>query len=372
MNCSSAPGLYIHVPFCRRKCHYCAFFSVPSPVLIPRWVDAVRKEASTYQGRFGHFDTVYLGGGTPSLLDPEWLTRLITHIRLSFDIAADGEFTIEANPSDLTDEKANVLRDLGFNRVSLGVQSFDDRILSFLGRRQTASENETALANLRKAGFENISMDLIYGIEGQSLRDWKETLNRAAAFSPEHLSCYQLGIEKKTPFWRLKEQGKLHALREDEEAAFFFETSDYLTDRGFWHYEVSNFARQPAFASRHNQKYWRHVPYLGLGPSAHSFLSDRRWWNIASLRGYVQSIENGNSPVLSHETMDEEQRRLEAMALGLRTEEGILLSSLPDTENTKKAVGFLEEAGYLRVEKERLRPTREGFLVADHLPTFFF
>ena len=372
MNCSSLPGLYIHVPFCRRKCDYCAFFSVPSSRLIPRWVDAIRKEAATFQGRFGLFDTLYLGGGSPSLLDPEWLTRLMTHFRLSFDIAADGEFTIEANPSDLTDEKATVLRDLGFNRVSLGVQSFDDRILSFLGRRQTAAENEAALATLRKVGFENISVDLIYGIEGQSLRDWKETLKRAEAFSPEHLSCYQLTIEKKTPFWRLKEQGKLHDLREEEEAAFFFETSDYLADQGYWHYEVSNFARRPALASRHNQKYWHHVPYLGLGPSAHSFSKDRRWWNISSLRRYVESIENGNSPIMGHESIDEDQRRLEAIALGLRTELGVLISSLPDTENTRKAVGFLEKAGYVQSEKGRLRPTRDGFLVADHLPTFFF
>lgn len=372
MNQASPPGLYIHVPFCRRKCNYCAFFSVPSSTLIPRWIEAIRKEASTFQGRYGLFDTLYLGGGTPTLLDPDGLNRLMNHIHFSFDIAGDGELTIEANPSDLSYEKAIVLRDLGFNRVSLGVQSFNDKILSFLGRRQTAAENETALATLRKVGFENISMDLIYGIEGQSLGDWKETLKRAEAFSPEHLSCYQLTIEKKTPFWRLKEQGKLHTLREEKEATFFFETAEYLENKGYCHYEVSNFARRPTLASRHNQKYWHHVAYLGLGPSAHSFLDDRRWWNISSLRRYVESLENGRSPVVDHESIDEEKRRLEAVALGLRTQEGVLISSLPDTEKTRKAVGFLEEAGYLRAEKGRLRPTRDGFLVADHLPTFFF
>jgi oxygen-independent coproporphyrinogen-3 oxidase len=345
---------------------------VPSSTLTASWIEAIRKEASTFQGRYGLFDTLYLGGGTPSLLDPERLARLMNHIHLAFDIAGDGEITIEANPSDLSHEKAIVLRELGFNRVSVGVQSFDDSILSFLGRRQTAAENDTALATLRKVGFENISIDLIYGIEGQSLRGWKETLKRAEAFAPEHLSCYQLTVEKKTPFWRMREQGKLQTLREEEEAAFFFETADYLEDKGYWHYEVSNFARRPVLASRHNQKYWHHVAYLGLGPSAHSFLDDRRWWNVSSLRRYMQSVENGSSPVTDCESIDVEKRRLEAIALGFRTQEGVLVSSLPDTKKTREAVGFLEEAGYLRAEKGRLRPTRDGFLVADHLPTFFF
>jgi oxygen-independent coproporphyrinogen-3 oxidase len=330
------------------------------------------KEVSAMRGRFDHFDTLYVGGGTPTLLDPKWLARLTAHIHRYFDVAEDGEITIEANPDDLSYEKAAILRDLGFNRISVGIQSFDDRILTFLGRRQTASANETALATLRAVGFENISMDLIYGIQGQSLKDWKQTLDRAMVFSPEHISCYQLTVEKKTPFWRLKERGELRPLNGDEEAAFFLTTAEYLENAGYWHYEVSNFARAPALASRHNQKYWHHAPYLGLGPSAHSFLDNRRWWNVSSLRRYVKSLENGNSPVLNYESIDKEQRQIEAISLGLRTQAGIPLSTLPDTEETRKAVAFLEEEGFLFSKKGRLRPTREGFLVADHLPTFFF
>jgi oxygen-independent coproporphyrinogen-3 oxidase len=207
------PGLYIHVPFCRRKCPYCAFYSIPSATPIPIWLESLKKEALFYKGQFDHFDSLYIGGGTPTFLDNRTLADLIDHLFTHLDFASDTEVTIEANPCDLSDDKICLLKDLRCNRINLGVQSFDDRALSFLGRRHTADDAKNALKRLRFFGFDNVGVDLIYGLPGQSLEGWINTLNRALSFQPEHISCYQLSFEKKTVFGRLKEKGKIHPVR---------------------------------------------------------------------------------------------------------------------------------------------------------------
>jgi len=369
---SRGPGLYVHIPFCKTKCPYCAFYSVESLSLIPRWLDAFEKEVIQSQHRFGTFDTLYLGGGTPSVLTMSDLERINEVLACHFTFAADTEITIEVNPGDLTEDKARGLKSLGFNRVNLGVQSFNDAELTFLGRRHTAGEAERALRDLRCAGFENIGIDLMYGIPGQSLKVWVDTLTRALGFQPEHISCYQLTLEKGTAFWKMREQRVFRALGQEREREFFLATSSFLEDAGYIQYEISNFARDPALGSRHNRKYWFHVPYLGLGPSAHSFGEGTRWWNLRSVIEYCEALERGDLPVAGRERLTEEQIRLEAVSLGLRTNHGVELTNITAGPEAEHALRTLQDAGLIRVSNGRLKATREGFLVADRLPLCFF
>ena len=365
------PGLYLHIPFCRSKCPYCGFYSVASTSLVSRWLPALQKEIIHYKGRFDRFDSLYIGGGTPTCLDVGALSNMMETLLAYLDFAPDTEKTIEANPGDLTREKIAALKTLGFNRVSLGVQAFDDHTLSFLGRTHTALEAEKALLNLRSSGFDNIGIDLIYGYEGQTIETWKHTLEKALSFRPEHLSCYQLTFEEKTVFDRSKHQGIIKPLTEEEEAALFVTTSTFLQARGYIHYEVSNFAREENYASRHNRKYWHHVPYLGLGPSAHSFQDKTRWWNVRSIRAYCEALESGRAPVEGHERLTDEQLELETVSLGSRTMEGFDLNEITRTPHTAKNLSTLQDAGFIRVKDGRVLPTQKGYLMADHLPFWF-
>ena len=365
------PGLYIHVPFCRSKCYYCDFYSIASTSLISRYLEALKKEVVLYQGRFEPFDSLYLGGGTPTLLDLREIEEILNCLYEHLGFSEDTEKTIEANPCDMTGEKIAGLRAIGFNRINLGVQSFDDRDLLFLGRRHRVKDAEKALTGLRSAGFDNIGMDLIYGLRDQSIRGWMETLRKAVAYKPEHLSCYQLSIEKGTVFWRMREKGLIKPSDEEEERSFFIATSEFLEDKGYIHYEISNFARESAYYSRHNCKYWQHVPYLGLGPSAHSFNGPMRWWNYRSIRRYCETLEQGKIPVEGQEDLTDEQRTIEAVFLGLRTLQGIDLSELGYDPELGEKISMLMNSGHIRVDNNRVMPTREGFLVADRLPLCF-
>ncbi|MBW1783311.1 MAG: radical SAM family heme chaperone HemW [Deltaproteobacteria bacterium] len=366
-----SPGLYIHIPFCRSKCPYCAFYSVPSATPIPIWLDGLKKEILLYRGRFGRFDSLYLGGGTPTVLDNRTLTHLIDHLFTHLDFAPDMEFTIEANPCDLSAEKVGLLKDLGCNRVNVGVQSFDDRELSFLGRRHTKDDAKKTLTRLRGAGWNNMGLDLIYGLPGQSLEGWNDTLNRALSFQPEHVSCYQLSFEKRTVFGRLKERGRFRPLCEEDERSYYLSTSETLVENGYIHYEVSNFARNDGSCSRHNRKYWQHVPYLGLGPSAHSFDGKQRWWNVRSIRGYGAELDRGRPPVAGKETLTEDQIWLESLLLGFRTRRGVDLRHIAPVPESEDVLSRMEAAGLVKVMDGRVVPTEEGFLMADQLPLCF-
>ncbi len=363
-------GLYVHVPFCLRKCPYCAFYSIPSMQLVPSWLKALEKEMDCYRNRFDPFDSIYLGGGTPSVLRLVEIERIMNALFDHFTFAAHTEITIEANPGDLTQAKAKGFRSLGINRVNVGVQSFDDRILAFLGRRHTARQAGEAVDMLRSAGFENVGMDLIYGVSGQDLGAWSDTLHCALSFAPEHLSCYQLTLEAETPFGAMMDQGLITPLPEKEERLWFLETSRFLGKRGFIHYEISNFAREERFSSRHNTKYWNHVPYLGLGPSAHSFLDGSRWWNARSLDTYLEKLSAGKAPIEDSEHLTDEEFLLETVALGLRTSRGIALEILSPGTAGEERISTLEACGLIRQDHSRLSPTRAGFLVADRMPLY--
>jgi putative oxygen-independent coproporphyrinogen III oxidase len=373
---AARPGLYVHVPFCLSKCAYCDFYSITDCTLIPEWLAALEKEAALYRERFGVFDTLYLGGGTPSLLDAPQITALLDCLRRHFAFAPDTEVTLEANPDDLTSEKISLYKDLGVNRLSVGVQSFHDRELAFLGRRHQARQTVKTLEAIRAAGFANLSLDLIYALPGQSLEDWTETLKRALSFNPEHLSCYQLTYEPGTPLGRKKAQGQVAPATEEAERNFFLGTSRFLEERGYLHYEISNFARKSGpgrepCCSRHNRKYWRHTPYLGLGPGAHSFQDGGRWWNTTSVKQYCQSLEAGRDPGAGRESLSGEQLRVEALYLGLRTVEGAPLHLLYPAPGWENILSELQEAGLVQVQQGRAVPTRQGFLLADSLPLFF-
>lgn len=368
MNSTDRPGLYLHVPFCRSKCPYCDFYSVSEMDLIPSWFSALTKEALLYKGTFSTFDSVYLGGGTPSVLDQRHLATLLDFLRQIFTFTTDAEITIEANPGDLSREKLMGYRHLGINRISLGVQSFNDQELQFLGRRHTSKEAIQALELIRGTGFANLGLDLIYGFQGQSEAGWQRTMEQALQFCPEHISCYQLSLDDSTPLGKMKAEGRIHTLSEEQESVLFLMTSRYFSEHGFLHYEISSFSRGSEFRSRHNQKYWRHVPYLGLGPSAHSFKGGLRWWNVRSLATYIDTLHTNAQSIEGKETLTAEQLNLESLYLGLRTSDGVQLEAVRSQPGSGAALDELRRSGLVRVDDGRIIPTIHGFLVADSLP----
>lgn len=368
MSREELPGLYIHVPFCASKCFYCDFYSVASRAAVPEWLDAVRAEALLYRERFPAFDSLYIGGGTPTILEEHDLAGLLEFIFKHFSFSPGSEVTVEANPESLSVRKLKTLKGLGVNRLSLGVQSLDDRELEYLGRIHTAEQALHALDTVRDCGFANISVDLIYGLEIQTFRGWRKTLDRVLEFRPEHLSCYQMTFEEGTSLWKKREAGLVRSIGEKLEGAFFIWTSRYLERHGFLHYEISNFARGPEFMCRHNRKYWDRVSYLGLGPSAHSFQAGRRWWNVRSVRKYCRDLSEGKPPVAGSEVLSREQSDLETLDLGFRTMEGVAFERLGGGSRQGEVLAELLKAGLVRVKEGRVQPTRKGFLVADSLP----
>ncbi len=407
MNKEELPGLYIHAPFCRSKCFYCDFYSVASRSEIPAWLEAVRTEMILYKEEFPAFDSLYLGGGTPSVLEERELASLFESLRKHFAFGPGTEMTMEANPESLSPGKLKTVRDFGVNRISLGVQSLHDTDLKYLGRGHDSDQALKALEACRSAGFSNLSVDLIYGLETQTLQSWKNTLDLILECRPEHISCYQLTFEKSTALWKMRESGRVRSIGEKMEAAFFIWTSRYLQRRGYYHYEVSNFAAGREFMCRHNRKYWRHVPYLGLGPSAHSLsvapmagmdTTDsewagmdttnvtpaglkpgstpaafarapriRRWWNVKSVREYCRLLGEGKTPVAGSESLSREQYDLETFDLALRTEDGLDMSVFKDVAHSERVLAEWQKSGFVRVSDGRARPTRRGFLVADSL-----
>ncbi len=364
-------GLYIHVPFCRQKCRYCDFYSIPSTSLVTAWLHAREQEAMLYKDRFAFFDTLYLGGGTPTLLTAEDLASLVAILRGHFALCPDAEVTLEANPNDVTLEKLLFARELGFNRISLGVQSMEDRELAFLGRTHSARQAARAMELIRASGFPGFGVDLIYGLPGQTGAEWRRTLQETIAFSPNHISCYQLTVSRGTPLWEMWEAGLFEAPDEEQERSLFLTASKVLEGQGFVHYEVSNYARGMIHVCRHNVKYWERAPYLGLGPSAHSFQGNTRWWNHRSVRKYCQELNLGRRPVQGSERLSEEQASLETLSLQLRTRAGAPIRELSSYEKADRVLPGLLGAGLLEVIGERAVPTREGFLVADRLPLLF-
>lgn len=359
-------GLYVHIPFCPQVCPYCSFAVTRTrPRLHERYVQALCAElaARSSLADRGPLDTVYFGGGTPTLLAPDQLGRILESARHCLGIKADAELTVEANPEGADIDRFTALRELGFNRLSLGVQSFADQSLRLLGRRHTGVQAGAACAAARRAGFENLSLDLIFAIPSAPAQDWEHSLERALQHRPEHLSTYALTIEEGTPFAKEERQGRLLPLPEEEQAQAYEWGTARLEEAGYEHYEVSNFAR-PGFRSRHNWGYWHGGQYLGVGLAAHSMLAGRRSWNQRRLKDYLLAVEEGLLPEAGAEVLAPAAARGEALWLGLRTSEGFALQpGLADRERFRALVA----AGYLEVRGERVGLTRQGFVLADGL-----
>jgi oxygen-independent coproporphyrinogen III oxidase len=366
------PGLYVHIPFCLRKCGYCGFYSITDQTRIPDFLTALGRETALRREWTAPFDTLYLGGGTPSVLPPEALEALIAGIRAAFAITEDAEITLEANPADITPDLLTGLRRAGVNRLNRGLQSLNDAALAFLDRRHDRARAVAAVEAARNAGMADLGIDLIYGVPGQDIEPWLQTLREAIALNPDHLSCYQLTLEEGTPLALRHGRGEIAFPGEALQADLFRVTSEFLEDSGYIHYEVSNFAR-PGRESRHNQKYWNHVPYLGLGPAAHSFSGRQRCWNRRSVNAYIADLDAGRDPVEASEILTEEQLRLEALFLGLRTRRGIDLARFrlrygQDLLGDKRdIIERLVQEGLVEIRDGFLRPTRAGMAIADSL-----
>ena len=374
----SRAGLYIHVPFCTSVCPYCDFaVTIAGKERRRSWVEGVVREAEMYLDIGLGFDTVYLGGGTPSSLTTEQLVRVFDGLRGHLKVDRQAELFLEANPEDVSRDSVAAWRELGVQFVSLGVQSFDDADLAFLGRRHSAADARRAVEILGEAGFRTVSVDLIYGLEGRSENHWRRQLEFSLDLGVDHLSCYQLTVHEETVLGRRVAVGGMTELGDEDLSKLFFITHELLADSGFEGYEVSNFSSAPEHRSRHNQKYWDHAPYLGLGPSAHSFAGGRRWWNQRKVRLWQNSLTQGTLPVDGEERPSFEQLVLEALMLGFRTTSGVDVERLRGDfgidllAKNEDVVDQLRTSGHIVVDGSRLRPTLSGLAIADTLARSF-
>jgi oxygen-independent coproporphyrinogen III oxidase len=323
-------ALYLHIPFCRRKCIYCDFYSETRTLLLTDFLPALELEIGQWKRRtpFSEvtFSTIYFGGGTPSLMHPDQVKRILDILHQSFHFSPSPEISLEANPGTVLARNLQGFRNAGVNRLTLGVQSFVDEELRFLTRIHSATEAVDAFHHVRDAGFDNIGLDLIFGIPGQTQNSWEMSLGEAIELHPEHLSLYGLTYEQNTPLWQQLTQGKIRRCPEETERNFFLQASTLTTEAGYEHYEIANYAL-PGKRSQHNQKYWDYSSYLGLGPSAHSFDGSSRWWNVRNVDEYINNCVKGTGAVQSSEEITMQKQAEEWILLGLRRREGIDLSA---------------------------------------------
>lgn len=363
-------GIYLHIPFCASRCIYCGFFSSTRADRMPAYVDALCREMQlrhAYLPAGSKIESIYLGGGTPSQLSPDALEKIFCHLYYIYKVEEDTEVTIECNPDDVTPLFAEGLRSLPINRVSMGAQTFSDNRLRFLHRRHSASQVGEAIERLRGAGIRNISIDLMFGFPDESMEDWHDDLQRAIALQVEHLSAYSLMYEEQTPLHRLLQQGKVREISEEQSVNMYEMLIDTMTEAGFEHYEISNFAR-PGHRSRHNSSYWKAVPYIGIGAAAHSYDLLSRQWNVADLEAYIGAIGRNEIPA-EREMLDEATRYDDLVTTALRTREGIRLEDLP----AKYRSYLLDNARphldrhLLIQENGCLHLTREGLFISDSI-----
>ena len=365
-------GLYVHVPFCRSKCQYCDFYSLPckDDKLMDGYLDAVCahiKEAGSLAPNH-KVDTVYFGGGTPSFFGAEGMAIILTTIRRNFDVDNNAEITFEANPDSISEKLLHRLRAEGFNRVSLGIQCDDDEILKKLGRPHTYAQAVTAYQRIRKAGFRNVSVDLMYGLPGQTLAGWQETLDNVLKLLPEHISCYGLKVEEGTPLYEYKDAANLPG--DDLQADMYLAAVEMLRSRGYRQYEISNFARKGLY-SRHNMKYWTGGEYLGFGPSASSDFAGKRFTLSRDLQAYIQGIRDGGEVMDEVQDIPLRERAGEYLMLRLRTSAGIAADEyermfLLPFEPLAEVLAKHRSLGYVGINDEgRWYLTPKGYLISN-------
>ncbi|WXJ81240.1 Heme chaperone HemW [Moorella humiferrea] len=369
-------ALYLHIPFCLRKCHYCDFVSYPgrSPQEMAGYCRDLEDEMALVveEWRPGPAATIYVGGGTPTLLPAPQLERLFKAVEHFFGVEPGAEITVEANPGTVDGRKLKILKAAGVNRLSLGVQSLDDGLLAAMGRIHRRRDVYGAFQEARRTGFDNINVDLIFGLPGQTLKAWKATLKEIVSLEPEHVSCYCLQLEEDTPWGRQAEAGVLSLPGEELELAMYREAREFLAVAGYEHYEISNFAR-PGYRCHHNIAYWLNMPYLGLGAAAASHWRGRRWQNCRDLAAYHHALADGRLPQEEMEILTPRQMMAETMFMGLRLIEGV------DLEDFRRRFGVdarevygrelegLYRAGLLEEREGRLKLTEKGLPLANEV-----
>lgn len=371
-------GLYFHIPFCKQACHYCDFHFSTNQTLKSELINQLATELTLQKDYLQGepIETIYLGGGTPSLLSAHELDILFTSIQKNYKVATDVEVTLEANPDDLNPEKLSEMKSAGVNRLSIGIQSFDETVLKFLNRAHTSTEALNCVENARKAGIQNISIDLIYSIPGQDEETLQKNLATALSLLPNHISAYSLTMEEKTVFGRWANKGKLQAMEEDQSAQQFELVMDSLTQSGFQHYEISNYCL-PGFQSKHNTSYWKGKKYLGLGPSAHSYDGATRQFNISNNHLYIKSIQKGILPY-DREELTSENKINEYLFTSLRTEWGCDLNYLKNqfgynlASQNKPYLNQLLASDLIELKDDTITLTRTGKLLADRIASDLF
>jgi oxygen-independent coproporphyrinogen-3 oxidase len=366
-------GIYIHFPFCKTLCSYCDFYHIISPTDYQAFIDALIKESALRREYIGSetVSTIYLGGGTPSVLSVKEIRAILENIKKLYSVEENCEITIEMNPDDVGKDYLLSLKDTNVNRVSLGIQSWRDADLKLLNRRHNAAQAVNALEETIKAGFQNVTIDLIYGIPGLTSQEWSSNLDFSFAFDIKHLSAYHLTIEPGTIFGKMKEKGLLTEIDEEESNAQFHLLIEKAESAGFVHYEISNFGK-PGYFSVHNSNYWKQVNYIGLGPSAHSFNGYSRQWNVRDVRKYIKAVNSG-SPFFEREELDKKTRFNEYIMTSLRTMWGIDLEYVERTFDKEgydyivNLAGKLIDYGLMRPDKKTLVLTNQGKMISDNV-----
>jgi len=370
-------GIYIHIPFCKKLCYYCDFYHVITSEKNSVFVDALLKETELRKDYLEDetVSTIYIGGGTPSVFSIKELSDILNQINKFFKVEENCEITIELNPDDVNQDYMEGLKKLNINRISLGVQSWRDSDLKMLNRRHNSEQAAAALTEVFNAGFNNVTIDLIYGIPGMTVKEWSSNLDIAFSFDITHLSAYHLTIEPGTVFGKMQEKGSFTEIDEDESNAQFNTLIEKAEAAGFIHYEISNFGKQGYF-SKHNSNYWKQVNYLGLGPSAHSFNGYSRQWNIRNLNGYIKSINSGKS-FFEKEELDTKARFNEYIMTSLRTMWGIDLDYIETTfekegyDYVVNLSGKFKNYGLIKLEKNSLILTNQGKMISDNIISEF-
>lgn len=366
-------GIYIHIPFCKKRCIYCDFYSTTDSRKIPQYIEAIKKEAALRKDYAGGetVETVYLGGGTPSQLTGQQVKDIIGHIYNIYSVSENAETTIEMNPDDISQPLLQSLKEAGVNRLSMGIQTFNEQNLKFLNRRHTAAEAIDKVKMCQDCGFDNISIDLIYGMPVESHDDWIADIEKAISLGTQHISAYHLIYEEGTRMTQLLEQGIITETDEEESLSQFKTMIDMLKSAGFVHYEISNFCK-PGFESRHNSSYWKGKKYTGIGPSAHSFDGNNRQWNIANLDEYIYKVNNGQQ-FWEEEILSTAEKYNDLILTSLRTMWGLDMNMLEKSFGKtyldycmKNAMPHIER-GTLSLQDGIMKLTENGIFVSDDI-----
>jgi len=367
-------ALYIHIPFCDHKCIYCDFYSIITSDNVNSFLNSLKKEISYYSKKYNHdriFTSIFFGGGTPSLMEPQYLKEILDHLKSNYNIDNKAEITMETNPGTVDKEKLKQFRQIGINRISIGIQSFDEDDLKFLTRihdKQTAIQT---VNNASEVGFENISLDLIFNLPNQTKEKWIKNLETALTLPIKHISTYSLILEPGTILNKMVLNGKVEMQDDDYDAELYETTIDFLNSMGFEQYEVSNFSK-PGFECTHNNAYWRYKDYLGFGTSAHSFVDGKRWWNYTSLKKYISEVELNNNAVMNSESITKELMHDEYVMLSFRSS-GLDLNDYKKRfsedwiNKTLPYFNILREQNLISISDDSVKLTSKGYAVCDEI-----